>query len=100
MKNRRGFGFIYQPKYRDRRTGEQKTCATCGSAFPSAVSAIRENAQSTNDTVAKQLLKQRLGEAAIGKPVGASVERTTLDDLLAMIEADYIAEKRRSLKRA
>jgi integrase len=98
MKNR-GLGFVFQPTYRDKTTGEKKTAATWWISYSVHGKRHKENAESVNRADAVRLLKQKIGEAAQGRPVGAEVERTTLDDLLAMIEADYIANGRRSLNR-
>lgn len=99
MKNR-GLGFVFQPTYRDKVTGEKKTAATWWISYSVHGQRHKENAKSANRADAVRLLKQKIGEAQMGKPVGSQVERTTLDGLLAMVEADYIARGRRSLKRA
>jgi integrase len=99
MKNR-GVGFVFQPTYRDKVTGEKKTAATWWISYSVHGQRHKENAKSANRADAVRLLKQKIGEAQMGKPVGSQIEKTTLDDLLAMVTADYIAEKRRSLKRA
>jgi integrase len=58
-----------------------------------------ENAHSENRADAIRLLKKRTGDAATGKPVGPELDRVRLDDLLAMVEADYRANSRKSLER-
>jgi integrase len=98
MKNR-GLGFVFQPTYRDKATGEKKTAATWWISYSVHGKRHKENAKSANRAEAVRLLKQKIGEAQIGKPVGSEVERTTLDDLIAMVEADYKANGRRSFKR-
>jgi len=60
----------------------------------------RESTESTKETDATKLLKQRIGEAQQpGRPIGAHVEKTTLTDLATMIVTDYRANDRRSLDR-
>jgi len=98
MKNR-GLGFVFQPTWRDKKTGETKTAATWWISYSVHGRRHKENARSTNRADAVRLLKQRIGEAAAGKAVGLQIERTTLDDLLSMVEADYVANGRRSLDR-
>src|SRR5258708_20939202 len=98
MKNR-GMGYVYQPTWRDRKTGEQKTAATWWISYSTHGKRHRENAHSTKQADAAKLLKSRLGQAAIGIPVGPQVERTTLGDILKMVEVDYAANGRRSLDR-
>jgi integrase len=99
MKNHRGFGIAFQPKYRDKKTGEMKQVATWYIKYSINGTAHTESTGSTNENDAKRLLKQRYADAQMGKPVGSQVERTTLNDLIAMVEADYTANGRRSLVR-
>jgi integrase len=98
VKNTRGLGNVYQPTYRDPK-GELKNCATWWVVYHVNGKRIAENAHTTKRPVAVQLLKKRLADAAAGKPVGPEVDRVTLDQLLAMVEADYKANSRRSLNR-
>jgi integrase len=93
----RGLGFVFQPTYRDKSTGEKKKAATWWVSY--SVHGKREPSDSTNRADVVRLLKQRIGEAQAGRPVGPQIERTTLDDLLAMVEADYKANGRSSLNR-
>jgi integrase len=95
----RGMGYLYQPKWRDSRTGERKTAATWWISYSTHGKRHRENAHSTKESDAAKLLKLRLGQAAIGMPVGPQVERTTLGDILKMVEMDYAANGRKSLGR-
>jgi integrase len=92
-------GYIYQPTWRDRKTGEHKTADTWWISYSTHGRRHRENAHSTKEADAARLLKLRLGQAAIGMPVGPQVERTTLGDILKMVEVDYAANGRKSLAR-
>jgi integrase len=98
MRNR-GMGYVFQPKYRDQRTKERKTADTWWVSYSIHGKRHRENAHSTKEGDANKLLKLRLGQAAIGTPVGSQVERTTLGDILKMVEVDYAANSRKSLDR-
>jgi integrase len=98
MKNR-GLGFAYRPKYKAANTGATKTSQVWWISYSVRGHRVRESVNSTKETDANRLLKQRIAEAGSGKPVGAAIERTTLDDLLAMVAADYVANGRRSLER-
>src|SRR6202158_5170670 len=91
--------YVFQPKYRDQRTRERKTAETWWISYSLHGWRHRENAHSTKEGDATKLLKLRLGQAAIGMPVGPQVERTTLGDLLKMVEVDYAANGRKSLAR-
>jgi integrase len=99
MKSVRGMGNVYQPSYRDRKTGELKNAATWWIVYSIHGRRIAENAHSTNRADAVRLLKKKTGDASAGKPVGPELDRTNLDDLLAMIESDYKANGKRSLDR-
>jgi integrase len=98
MRNR-GMGYVYQATWRDQKTGEPKTGATWWISYSTHGKRHRENAHSTKEADAARLLKLRLGQAAIGMPVGPQVERTTLGEILKMVEVDYAANGRKSLKR-
>ena len=91
----RGTGLVFQPTYKNRRTGEVTTSSTWWIQYNVRGKRIRENSGSHNRAEAVHLLKVKLGDAAAGKPVGNNIERTTLADLMAMLEADYRANNRR-----
>ena len=61
---------------------------------------IRGSSHSANRADAVRLLKSKIGDVKAGKPIGAQIERTTLDDLIRMLLDDYRANSRRSLARA
>jgi Phage integrase family len=95
----RGMGRIYQPEWIDKKTGQKRTSPTWWVSFSVRGKLIRQSAHSTKESEARKLLKKRLGEAALGKPVGPDVEKTTFEDMAAMIVNDYKANARRSLAR-
>jgi integrase len=97
--NMRGMGRIYQPSWIDKKTGEKRASPTWWIAYSVRGKLVRQSAQSSKESEAKKLLKKRLGEAALGKPVGPDIEKTAFEDLAAMIVADYKANGRRSLAR-
>ena len=99
MKQTRGLGFVYQPIYVDKRTGERKTAATWWVQYSVRGKRYRESSRSSNRNMAVKLLKDRLGAAAQGRPVGPKVDRTKFDDLARMLVEDYRANGRRSLER-
>jgi integrase len=98
MKNR-GLGFVFQPQWRDKKTGETRMAQTWWISYSTHGKRHRENAHSTKESDATRLLKQRIGEAQMGKPVGSQVEKTVLNDLIGMVQADYAANGRKSFKR-
>ena len=99
MKTPRGFGSVYQPKYKDKKTGETKTQAVYWVQYCRHGRVIRESSESTDERAAWKLLKQRHGEIAAGKPIGPDVTRTTFEDMAAMVINDYKANRYRSLNR-
>ena len=59
---------------------------------------FRESSHSTNRRAAEKLLLRRQGEVAVGRHV-PDAERVSFEDLVALLEADYRANGRRSLDR-
>jgi hypothetical protein len=96
----RGFGTVYRPTYRDRKTGKVKTQSVWWIQYCRNGKVIRESSDSTKEANAWKLLKQRHGEMAAGKPVGRDVTRTTFEDLATMLTNDYKANGYSSINRA
>jgi hypothetical protein len=92
----RGMGHVFQPKYRNKKTGEVKRVSRWFIKYYVNGRAHTETSGSTNRNVAERLLKKRHGDAQAGKAVGAQVERTVLNDLLNMVISDYAANARKS----
>ncbi len=98
-KRARGLGLVYQPKYTDPVTHERKTAATWWIQFSVRGTRFRESSRSMNRVDAVRLLKQRLAEAANGRPVGPQIERVKFEDLVRILLDNYRANGRRSLRR-
>ena len=100
MKRERGFGSIYHPTWRDRKTGEPKQSPNWQIAYYKGGKLIREpvkaadGSYSSNRNDAVRLLKKRHGEIMAGKPVGPDVEKTAFQDMATMITNDYKANGR------
>ena len=92
----RGMGSVYQNGYRDETTGEKRLSATWSISYYVHGVRHKERTDSTNRADAMRLLKQRIGEAGLGRPVGNQIERTTLRELIGMVINDYTANGRRS----
>lgn len=90
---------MYQPTYVDKRTGESKTAATWWIQYSVRGKRYRESSGSANRNDAVKLLRDRLGAAAQGKPVGPNVDKTSFDDIAQILLDDYRANGRRSLER-
>jgi site-specific recombinase XerD len=99
MKVPRGFGIVYQPTYRDKKTGEIKKQAIWWIQYCRNGKVIRESSGSTKEADAWKLLKKRHGDMAAGKPVGPDVNRTTFEDMAVMFVNDYKANGYTSLNR-
>ena len=56
----------------------------------------RESSQSKKQTTHRALLKQRIGEAGMGRLLPVAAANTTFDDLQKLITADYAKNDRRS----
>ncbi|MGQ0557890.1 MAG: tyrosine-type recombinase/integrase [Nitrospiraceae bacterium] len=59
----------------------------------------RESSNSTRHSDAMKLLKRRHAEMGRGQLVGPDMDKTTFENLATIIEQDYLANQRRSLKR-
>jgi integrase len=99
MKKMRGMGYVYQPTWRDKKTGEIRTSPNWWISYSINGKRIREPVNSENRADAVRMLKRQTGRAAQGIPVGPQLEKLTLDDVLAMVEAKYVANGLRSLGR-
>jgi integrase len=98
-KQNRGRGFVFQPGYRDKKTGAKRMSATWWISYSLHGKRFKENAHTTDQKVAVKLLNLRVGQAVMGRPVAPQTEKTSLDDLIAMVEAHYKANGLKSGKR-
>jgi integrase len=98
MSNSSAVGYVYRPTYKDKATGEQKQSAIWWICYTHRKTKYRESAKKfaaergldpTVRQVAKDMLKDRLGKAGLGKPVTSIVRCTTLDVLADLVTADY-----------
>ncbi|PYX63090.1 MAG: hypothetical protein DMG74_18380 [Acidobacteria bacterium] len=105
MKSQRGLGRVYQPKFRDRKTGEIRTSPTWWLdyyAYDPALQCrrkIRESANTTSKTDALKLLKSRSGDIAHGKPIAVDASRVSFADLQKLLLTDYELNNQRGLTR-
>jgi len=61
---------------------------------------FRESSHSDRETVARRLLKKRLGEIGMQKFIGPAEERVTFEDLAAALLTDYQVNAKRSVRGA
>jgi len=98
MKRNKGLGFIYQPQYTDRRTGEKKASPTWWVSYSIRGKKIRLSSGSEKRGDALRLLKKKLAEIGSGRAIMPDVEKTTFADLARILEDDYRANGRRSTR--
>src|SRR5262249_30526159 len=88
MKRNKGLGFVYQPKFKDRKTGGDRTSPTWWISYSHRGKRHRESSNSTNRADAVKLLKKRIAELGAGRPVGPDVDRTTLQQITLILYDD------------
>jgi integrase len=98
-KQHRGSGYVFQPKYRDKKTGEIKVQAVWWIQYSRNGKRMREPSGCTDERGALKLLRLRQGELAIGKPTGPDINRTTFEDLAVMVVDNYKMNEFSSLDR-
>ena len=94
----RGMGSLFQPWYRDRKTGERRHSPTWWIAYSFRGTKIRECSHSTKRQDAARLLKKRIGDITQGR-IGPQLDRTSFDDLANIIKTDYEVNSRKSTAR-
>lgn len=88
----RGVGNVYQPTFRDRKTGEIRYSPIWWIYYSHLGKLHRESSQSANRADAVRLLKRRTLEATRhGKVIAPAAEKLTLANLRDMLIADYDA---------
>lgn len=96
----RGLGRVYQPTYRDRKTGQKKASPTWWIDYSHRGQKYRESSNSTKRMDAVRLLRRRLEEIGRGRLVGPKEERVTFEDLKADYLRDYEVRGLRSKETA
>jgi len=96
----RGRGRVYQPTYKDKKTGQRRRVATWWIQYSFRGRVYRESSESTTRAKAVELLNKRLGEIQTGRPIGPDVKKTTFEDLAQMVLDDYRVNSRKSFYRA
>lgn len=99
MKRARGEGRIFQPSYTDKATKKRRKASTWYVRYWRNGTQITEATHSTKRGDAVKLLQSRLADLRAGRPTGPEIERTTFDDLAAMVRDDYAVNGKRSAKR-
>jgi hypothetical protein len=94
----RGTGLVYQPTYRDKRSGDRKKASTLRIQYSVEEYALGSSNSSLRRD-AEHLLRARLEAAARGEPVRAKSHRNTFEQLAEILLDNYTASGRRSISR-
>jgi len=96
----RGFGGVYRPTYKHKRTGQLRQSSIWWIQYYVHGTRRLENSHSRNRSDALSLLKKRLGEVVDGKITASAISRTRFTDMAEMLRNDYQANLRKSSVRA
>jgi integrase len=96
----RGLGRIFQSTYKDPKTGKRKRTKIFWIQYNHQGRRYRESSHSTKRLDALRLLNRRRAEIGQGRLVGPDAEKTTFEELAAMLIDDYVINGRRSIERA
>jgi hypothetical protein len=88
----RGAGSIFKPKFKDERTGEVCECPHFRISYYRHGRRYVENTRSDKITVAKELLKKKLGEIAAGNFTPPSMEKVLVNELMDDLFSNYRQE--------
>ena len=94
----RGSGSIYRPRYRDCKTKEVRECRFFWIKYPRNGASVRENTHSDKITVAREILKNRIGEIATGNFVEPKARKMLVSELVDALLREYGNNDRKSLK--
>jgi hypothetical protein len=97
QRRERGSGSIFKPKFKDAKTGETRECPHFRISYYRHGNRFVENTHSDKVTVAKELLKKKLGEIVAGKFTPPSTEKVLVEELMEELLRDYRVNARASL---
>lgn len=99
---------LFRPTWTDKRTKEKRTSTTwwirytCRHLCPEGAACPgvhRENSNTESERDAKRMLADKKSAVNQGKPVTASIEKTTWEQLAEVIRTNYVTNNRKSLRR-
>jgi len=93
-----GTGNVYQPKYKDRATGEWRESPFFHIRYTVNGQQKREATKTTSQTEAERILRNRLLDLEHGRPTGPQIDKTTVGDLADGLLTEYRINRRRSIK--
>lgn len=95
----RGSGSVFKPRFRD-KDGQVRECPHWRISYYRHGLRFVENTKSDKITVAKELLKRRLGEISAGNFTPPSADRTRVEELADALFRDYRVSGRKWLRDA
>ena len=91
-------GMLFRKKYKDRVSGEIRTCRTWTIRYYGPDGRQLEEATGTeSEREGRKLLQRREGDRAAGLPVGPEIGRLRFPDAVQAVFDDYAMTGRRSL---
>src|SRR5580704_11835173 len=85
----RGCGSIFKPKFRDRKSGLRRECPHFRISYYRGGRRFIENTHSDRITVAKELLRKRIGAISLGEFVLPVDEKILTEALMEALFRDY-----------
>jgi hypothetical protein len=92
-----GFGFIYQPTYRNGRTGELKHSGVWWMEYSTRDGVVRRSTKQRDQQAAFGELMKLAGARASGQVLDTAPERVRIGQLLDLLLEDYRDKERASL---
>jgi integrase len=84
-----GFGFIYQPTYRSKKTGELKRSLVWWMQYAATDKPVRQSTGRKDQAEAFNELLKIAGKRASAQILNSAPERVTIGELLDLLEASY-----------
>lgn len=94
----RGQGRVFQPTYRDEKTGAKRSVEVWWLDYTVGGKRHREPTEAASKREAQQILRQRIGERKAGKVTGRP-DKVTFAQMRELVERQYALDERRSLDR-
>jgi integrase len=96
VRRAKGVGYVFQPTYRDKVTGEVRKVSSWFIRWRDGRGQTRERTDAKTKAAAERILRERLIARDQGRPTGPRVENTTFEHLAELILTDYEVNSRKS----
>ncbi|MDP2578211.1 MAG: site-specific integrase [Candidatus Palauibacterales bacterium] len=94
-----GQGYVFKPKYKDKKTGKQKESATWWCGYSIRSEKYRESTGHTSHKAAVDFLNERLRQIGKNKPSPKEIEAITFEDLMEAIRGHYTRNRLKGKRR-